>query len=274
MYINCKGKLIDFETPKVMGIVNITPDSFYDGSRNKTVQDALTLAEKMLAEGASFIDVGAYSSRPGATDISVEEEERRLLPVIEALVDKFPEVILSVDTFRSEVAKRAIQAGAAIINDISAGKLDGKMMETVAELQVPYIMMHMHGTPQTMKDLNEYEDLVADVLFYFSERIAVARYHGINDLIIDPGFGFSKNIQQNFELLSKLELFQNLKLPILSGLSRKSLIYKTFQTTPEEALNGTTVLNTVSLLKGANILRVHDVKEAMECVKLTGRLEN
>ena len=274
MYINCKGKLIDFETPKVMGILNITPDSFYDGGRNERIQDALKLAKKMLDEGAAFIDVGAYSSRPGAADISVEEELRRLLPVVEALVDKFPEVILSVDTFRSEVAKNAIEAGAAIINDISAGRLDEKMMATVAELQVPYIMMHMRGTPQTMKDLNEYEDLARDILFYFSERIATARDHGINDLIIDPGFGFSKNIQQNFELLSKLELFQNLELPVLSGISRKSMIYKTFKTTPDEALNGTTVLNTVSLNKGANILRVHDVKEAVECVELIERLKN
>lgn len=274
MYINCKGKFIDFEVPKVMGIVNITPDSFYDGGRNTTIKDALSLTEKMLAEGATFIDVGAYSSRPGASDISVEEELRRLLPVVEALVEEYPEVILSVDTFRSEVAKRAIEAGAAIVNDISAGKLDDKMMATVAELQVPYIMMHMRGTPQTMKDLNEYDDLLEDVLFYFSERIAAARDHGINDLIMDPGFGFSKNIQQNFELLSKFELFKNLELPILSGLSRKSLIYKTFHSSPEEALNGTTVLNTVSILKGANILRVHDVREAVECVKLVERLKN
>ncbi|MFD2518070.1 dihydropteroate synthase [Salinimicrobium flavum] len=274
MYINCKGRLIDLSTPKVMGILNVTPDSFYDGGRRKTKMDFLLHAEKMLKEGATFIDVGAYSSRPGAIDISEEEEIDRILPVVESLVGNFPDILLSVDTFRSIVAKRSIEAGAAMINDISAGNLDKAMMKTVANLQVPYILMHMRGTPQNMKDLNEYDDLVEDVLFYFSEKISEARDHGINDLIVDPGFGFSKNISQNFELLSRLELLQKLNLPVLSALSRKSLIYKTFQTTPDEALNGTTVLNTISLLKGAKILRVHDVKEAVECVKLVGRMEN
>ncbi|MDX1751635.1 MAG: dihydropteroate synthase [Salinimicrobium sediminis] len=274
MYINCKGQLMDFSTPKVMGILNITPDSFYDGGKRNSLQDHLLQAEKMLEEGADIIDVGAYSSRPGAEDIPENEELQRILPVVKALVEKFPKIILSIDTFRSEVARQCVEAGAAIINDISAGILDEKMMETIAQLQVPYIMMHMRGNPQNMKDLNEYEDLVQDLLFYFSERIEKARALGINDLIIDPGFGFSKNIDQNFLLLSKLELFKNLNLPILSALSRKSLIYKTFHTTPEEALNGTTVLNTVSLMKGANILRVHDVKEAVECVKLVERLKN
>lgn len=274
MYINCKGQLIDFSTPKVMGILNITPDSFYDGGKRKTKMEFLLHAEKMLEEGADFIDVGAYSSRPGAVDISEEEELNRILPVVETLVQNFPDIILSADTFRSKVAGKCIEAGAAIINDISAGNLDPHMMKTVGELQVPYIMMHMRGTPQTMKDLNEYDDLAEDVLYYFSEKIAEARDHGINDLIVDPGFGFSKNISQNFELLSQLELLKNLDLPLLSGLSRKSLIYKTFKTTPEEALNGTTVLNTISLMKGANILRVHDVKEAVECVKLTERMKN
>lgn len=274
MYINCKGRLIDLDTPKVMGILNLTPDSFYDGGRNTSSEEYLSKTETMLEEGATFIDVGAYSSRPGAAYISEEEELQRLLPVVEVLVEKFPDILLSIDTFRSEVAKRAVEAGAAIVNDISAGNLDPNMMKTVATLQVPYIMMHMRGTPQTMKDLNEYEDLVQDVLFYFSEKISLARDLGINDLIIDPGFGFSKNIAQNFELLNKLELFQNLKLPLLAGLSRKSLIYKTFNTTPDEALNGTTVLNTVSLMKGASILRVHDVKEAVESVKLLERLKN
>ncbi|MGB7785525.1 MAG: dihydropteroate synthase [Salinimicrobium sp.] len=274
MYINCKGRLIDLDTPKVMGILNITPDSFYDGGRNTSAEEYLARTGAMLEEGATFIDVGAYSSRPGATDISEEEELNRLLPVVEVLVEKFPDIILSIDTFRSEVAKKAVEAGAAVINDISAGNLDPHMMQTVANLQVPYIMMHMRGNPKTMKDLNEYEDLAQDVVYYFSEKISRARELGINDIIVDPGFGFSKNIQQNFELLSKLELFQNLELPLLSGLSRKSLIYKTFNTTPDEALNGTTVLNTVSLMKGANILRVHDVKEAVECVKLLERLKN
>ena len=274
MYINCRGRLIAFDTPKVMGILNLTPDSFYDGGRNTTSGKYLIRTEEMLKEGATFIDVGAYSSRPGAADISEEEEMQRLLPAIELLVKEFPDIILSIDTFRSEVARNAVEAGAAIVNDISAGELDPNMMKTVAELQVPYIMMHMRGNPQTMKDLNKYEDLVQDVLFYFSQKISQARELGINDLIVDPGFGFSKNIAQNFELLNKLELFKNLDLPLLAGLSRKSLIYKTFKITPDEALNGTTVLNTISLMKGANILRVHDVKEAVECVKLTERLKN
>lgn len=274
MYINCKGRLVDFSTPKVMGILNLTPDSFYDGGRHTSSEKYLHQTERMLKEGATFIDVGAYSSRPGAAEIPTKEELKRLLPVVEVLVEEFPEIILSIDTFRSEVAQKAVEAGAAVINDISAGNLDDKMMETVAQLQVPYIMMHMKGDPKTMKDLNQYEDLVQDVLFYFSQKIAQARDLGINDLIIDPGFGFSKNISQNFEMLNKLELFKNMDLPLLSGISRKSLIYKTFNTTPDEALNGTTVLNTVSLMKGADILRVHDVKEAVECVKLLQRLKN
>lgn len=274
MYINCKGRLIDLSVPKIMGILNVTPDSFYDGGRRQHLEQHLEQAKKMIIEGADFIDVGSYSSRPDADNIPQEEELQRILPVIEALVERFPEIILSVDTFRSEVARQCIEAGAAMINDISAGNLDNRMMETVAKLQVPYIMMHMRGNPRTMKDLNNYKDLLRDILFYFSEKIDQARELGINDLIVDPGFGFSKNISQNFELLSHLDLFKVLDLPILSALSRKSLIYKTFNTTPEEALNGTTVLNTVSLLKGANILRVHDVKEAVECVKLLQRLKN
>ena len=273
MYINCKGLLIDLEQPRVMGILNVTPDSFYDGGRNRNAEDYLRHTGEMLEEGADFIDVGAYSSRPGAIDISEEEEINRLIPVIKTLVEEFPDILISVDTFRSKVARAAIEAGAAMINDISGGSLDDRMMSTVAELQVPYILMHMCGTPKTMKDLNQYENLVQDILYYFSQKLSEARAQGINDVIIDPGFGFSKNIEQNFELLSYLDLFKNLELPILSGISRKSLIYKTLGTTPDEALNGTTVLNTVSLLKGANILRVHDVKEAVECVKLTGRLK-
>ena len=272
MYINCNGSLIDFDTPKVMGILNLTPDSFYDGGRNRSEADYLAHAEKMLLEGASFIDVGAYSSRPGAIDISEEEELDRIMPIVRSLVKNFPEVLLSIDTFRSEVARQCVEAGAAIINDISGGNLDRAMLKTVAELQVPYILMHMRGTPKNMKELNSYDDLLQDILFYFSEKIAEARNLGINDLIIDPGFGFSKNIAQNYELMSKLELFKTLGLPLLSGISRKSMIYKTLGITPDEALNGTTVLNTVSLLNGAHILRVHDVKEAMEAIKLTAAL--
>ena len=274
MFINCKGNLIDLSAPKVMGILNITPDSFYGGSRTTTEKEILEKAETMLTEGATFLDLGAYSSRPGADDIPVEEELKRMLPAIELVLKEYPEVILSVDTFRAQVAEKSIQAGAAMINDISAGKLDEKMLPVIAQFQVPYIMMHMKGTPQTMKDLNQYGDLTSEVLFYFSERIEEARKLGINDIIVDPGFGFAKNIQQNYELLDKLDLFKNLDLPVLAGISRKSMIWKKLDISASEALNGTTVLNTTALLKGANILRVHDVKEAMECIKLTSELIN
>ncbi len=274
MFINCKGNLIDLTQPKVMGIINITPDSFYSGSRSTTQKEILSNTEKMLQEGATFLDLGAYSSRPGADDISVDEELDRMMPAIEIILKEFPEAVLSIDTFRAEVAESCIQAGAALVNDISAGKLDQKMLPVIAKYQVPYIMMHMKGTPQSMKDLNQYDDITADVLFYFSERIKAARDLGINDLIVDPGFGFAKNIAQNFELLSKLELFKNLELPILIGVSRKSMIWKSLDISASEALNGTTVLNTAALLKGAGILRVHDVKEAMECIKLTREMIN
>lgn len=274
MFINCKGRLIDVSQPKVMGIINITPDSFYSGSRSKTENEILSSTEKILTEGATFLDLGAYSSRPGASDISVEEELKRMLPAIDFILKEFPEAILSIDTFRSKVAEKSIQNGAAMINDISAGNLDSNMLAIISKYQVPYVMMHMKGSPQTMKDLNQYEDLTADILFYFSERIKAARELGINDIIVDPGFGFAKNIAQNFELLSKLELFRNLELPLLAGVSRKSMIWKTLNTKAENALNGTSVLNTAALLKGANILRVHDIKEAMECIKLTRELIN
>jgi len=270
--INCKGQLLDLTIPKVMGILNVTPDSFYDGGKYKNEADIINQVEKMLSEGATFIDVGAYSSRPNADDISEDEELKRIIPVIDLILKNFPDTLISVDTFRSKIAKQSIEAGAALINDISAGKIDGNMLQTVAELQVPYIMMHMKGTPQTMKQQSNYTNVLKEVLFYFSERIATARQLGIIDLIVDPGFGFSKTIEQNFELLNKLEHFNILDLPIMVGVSRKSMIYKTLQNTPEDALNGTTALNTIALQKGASILRVHDVKEAMECVKLTRQL--
>lgn len=273
MTINCKGQLIDLSLPKIMGILNLTPDSFYEGSRMKDEKSLLEKAEKMLKEGADFIDVGGYSSRPGADPVSTEEEVKRLIPAVELLVKNFPKILISADTFRSEVADKSIQAGAAMINDIAAGNLDEKMMETVARHQVPYIMMHMKGTPDTMRSLNNYEDMLQEILYYFSEKIKLAREFGINDLIIDPGFGFAKNIQQNFELLDKAELFQTLESPILIGISRKSMIYKSLGCTPAEALNGTSVLNTIALQKGANILRVHDIKEAVECVKLVAHLK-
>ncbi len=274
MTINCKGNLIDLSIPRIMGILNITPDSFYSGSRNKVDASLIKKAELMLNEGATFIDLGGYSTRPDATDISLTEELDRVLPAVDLLLKNFPNILISVDTFRSEVAEKSIEMGAAMVNDISAGNLDENMLDVIAKYQVPYIMMHMRGTPQTMKDLNDYDDMLQEILFYFSERIKTARSLGINDIIIDPGFGFSKNIDQNFDLLSKLEVFETLSLPVLAGLSRKSTIYKTLGCEPEDALNGTTVMNTVALLKGASILRVHDVKEAMEAVKLTANLKN
>ncbi|MGV1012709.1 MAG: dihydropteroate synthase [Flavobacterium sp.] len=273
MTINCNGKLIDLSSPKVMGILNVTPNSFFDGGKHANEKAILIQVEKMLSEGATFIDIGGYSSKPSAEFVSEEEELHRLVPVIKDVVKEFPDVIISVDTFRSKVAQEAIENGAAIINDISAGNLDAKMMETVAKLQVPYIMMHMKGTPQTMQSLAQYENIVKEMLFYFSQKIAQARSLGINDLILDPGFGFAKTVEQNFEILSKLELFQMTELPLLVGVSRKSMVYKTLETTAEFALNGTTSLNTISLLKGAKILRVHDVKEAVECVKLHQQLK-
>lgn len=272
--INCKGKLIDLSQPKVMGILNLTPNSFYDGGKYKDEIQVLNQVEKMLDDGATFIDVGAYSSKPNAEFVSEEEELHRLLPIVELLVNKFPEVLLSVDTFRSQVAKKAIENGVAIVNDISAGKLDEKMIETVAKLNVPYIMMHMKGNPKTMQSLTNYEDILKEMIFYFSERIVVARSFGVNDIVIDPGFGFAKTLEHNYEVLQKLELFSMLELPLLVGVSRKSMIYKALENSTEEALNGTTVLNTIALQKGAKILRVHDVKEAMECVKLLSKLNN
>lgn len=266
--MNCKGKLIDLSTPKVMGILNITPDSFYDGGKNNSEQTIIDKVQRMLFDGATFIDIGAYSSKPNAEFVSETEEIQRIVPVIELLVKVFPEILISVDTFRSEVAKASIESGASIVNDIASGNLDAKMMETVAKYNVPYIMMHMKGDPKTMQSLANYEDIIKEMLFYFSEKVNEARSLGINDLIIDPGFGFAKTLEQNFEVMNRLELFQMLDLPLLSGISRKSMIYKTLGTTPQESLNGTTFLNTISLMKGAKILRVHDVKEAVECVKL------
>lgn len=268
MTINCRGNLIDLTIPKVMGILNVTPNSFYDGGKYANDKALLNQAEKMLEEGATFIDIGAYSSKESAEFVSEAEEAERLVPVVQLILQHFPEALISVDTFRANVAKAALEAGACIVNDIAAGGLDKQMMQTVADFQVPYIMMHMKGNPQTMQSLAKYNNITKEVLFYFSEKIAQARSFGINDLIVDPGFGFAKTTEQNFELLANLELFDRLELPILVGVSRKSMIYKTLETTAEFALNGTTVLNTIALQKGSTILRVHDVKEAVECVKL------
>ena len=274
MTINCKGNLIDCNIPKVMGILNVTPNSFFDGGKHSDAEAILFQVEKMLQEGTTFIDVGGYSSKPNAEFVSEQEELNRVLPIVQLILNRFPETLLSIDTFRSSVAKACLENGAAMINDISAGKLDDKMLETIANFQVPYCMMHLRGTPETMQTLTNYDAIVKEMLFYFSERVAVARALGINDLILDPGFGFAKTTEQNFEVLQKLELFQTFELPILVGFSRKSMIYKILNSNASEALNGTTVLNTLALSKGAKILRVHDVKEAVECVKLFEKTSN
>ncbi|MDO6492341.1 MULTISPECIES: dihydropteroate synthase [unclassified Cellulophaga] len=273
MTINCNGNLIDLSTPKVMGILNLTPDSFYDGGSYKDENDIVTKVDKMLADGATFIDVGAYSSRPNATNISVDEEINRIVPVVKLLVKKFPGIILSIDTFRSAVAKACLNDGAALINDISAGALDDKMMSVIAEYKVPYIMMHMRGTPETMQQLTTYTNVTLDIKQYFAKKLAEARALGIIDLVVDPGFGFAKTTEQNFSVLQNLDLFKTMNVPVLAGISRKSMIYKTLDTTANNALNGTTALNTIALTKGANILRVHDVKEAVECITLYTALQ-
>ena len=274
MTINCKGNLIDLSTPKVMGILNITPNSFYDGGKFIEENDILLQVKKMISEGATFIDIGAYSSKPKAEYISEEKELKRIVPVVGLILKHFPKTVISIDTFRSEVARICIENGASIINDISAGSVDKKMMETVAKYNVPYIMMHKRGTPETMQSMAHYDNIVKELLLFFSEKVSAARSLGINDLIIDPGFGFAKTLDQNYELLEKLELFNILELPLLVGVSRKSMIYNKLKCTPEEALNGTTVLNTIALTKGAKILRVHDVKEAVECVTLFNKINN
>jgi dihydropteroate synthase len=272
MIINCKGQLIDLSNPKVMGILNVTPNSFFDGGKYKNEEEIISQVDKMLSEGATFIDIGAYSSKPSAEFVSETEEIERIVPAIEVILKHFPNALLSVDTFRAEVAKASIESGAAIINDIAAGELDANMFDVIAKYNVPYIMMHMRGNPQTMQSLTQYEDIVKEMLFYFSEKVKKARALGINDLILDPGFGFAKTTDQNYEVMQKMELFNLLELPVLAGISRKSMIYKTLDITPQEALNGTTFLNTIALTKGAKILRVHDVKEAVECLTLFDKL--
>ncbi|WP_426327567.1 dihydropteroate synthase [Pedobacter sp. R-06] len=270
--LNIKGKLIDLSRPKVMGILNITPDSFYSNSRTKSIDEALAKATQFLHEGATFIDIGGYSSRPGANDISTSEEVDRLVPVVESLVKAFPEAVISIDTFRAKVAEETISAGAHIINDIAAGDMDEQMFETVAKLQVPYMMMHMKGTPQNMQQNPVYGNVLLEVIDYLAKKVAALKALHVHDVIIDPGFGFGKTIEHNYELLKQLEAFKIFKLPILVGFSRKGMIYKTLGTSAAEALNGTSVLNTIALQKGAGILRVHDVKEAVECVRLVGML--
>lgn len=271
--INAKGRIIDLSEPKVMGILNITPDSFFGESRTKSIYEALSRAEKFLKEGATFIDIGGYSSRPGAADVSIEEELYRTVPVVEAISTMLPEAVISIDTFRAKVAEETIYAGAHIVNDISAGDLDEGMFEMVATLKVPYLMMHMQGTPQTMHQNPHYENVTLEVVDYLAKKVAQLRALKIHDVIIDPGFGFGKTLDHNYQLLREMEAFKIFKLPLLVGFSRKGMIHKALGTTAADALNGTTVLNTIALQKGAKILRVHDVKEAVECVKLVKRLQ-
>ncbi|HWD90515.1 MAG TPA: dihydropteroate synthase [Mucilaginibacter sp.] len=266
--INAGGKLIDLSVPKVMGIINITPDSFYSGSRKPGVEEALAQAEQMLSEGADFLDLGAYSSRPGAGNISLQEEKDRLLPVVEAIAEKFREAIISIDTFRAEVAEAAVKSGAHIINDISGGQLDENMFAIVAKLKVPYILMHMKGTPQNMNQMAKYDDIFTEVLDYFAQKNHQLKHLGVHDVIIDPGFGFAKMSEHSYALMNRLQEFDMLELPVVVGVSRKRMIYKLLGGTAEDALNGTTALNAIALTKGANILRVHDVKEAVETIKI------
>jgi len=272
--LNCKGTLIDLSIPKVMGIINITPDSFYDGGKTTHLDQILKQAETMLEEGATFLDIGGYSSRPGAEEVSETEELKRVLPAIAGILNQFPEALISIDTFRSKVVKEAIELGATLVNDISGGGLDAEMFSEVGKLKVPYILMHMRGTPQTMNGLTNYDNITKTVIKYFSEKLALARAAGMNDIIVDPGFGFAKTKEQSFELLSNLELLEQLDVPYLVGVSRKSMIYKTLETTSEKALNGTTTLHAVALLKGASMLRVHDVAEAVESIKLLEKLKS
>lgn len=268
--LNCKGRLLVVDKPLVMGIINATPDSFYEGSRQQTVDAILQQAEKMIQDGADILDIGGQSTRPGSTIVGAEEELKRVISAIEAIHQHFPETFISVDTYFSLVAREAVNAGASIINDISAGGMDANMSATVAALRVPYVLMHMQGTPQTMQQSPQYENVTREVLDFFITKNDELKKAGINDVIIDPGFGFGKTIAHNFELLRNLAVFKMIDHPLLLGISRKSTIYKTLDVKPTEALNGTTVLNTIGLMNGASILRVHDVKEAKETIKLIG----
>jgi len=273
-FINVRGNLIDLSVPKVMGIINVTPDSFFSGSRVVLEEEIIKTAARMIEEGADIIDIGGYSSRPGAAEITQEEERTRVITALKAISREFPEAVISIDTFRSGIAAEAVlEYGAGMINDISGGEADAKMFHVVSKLQVPYIMMHMQGVPGTMQDNPVYDDVVADILRWFGERIVTLQSMGVNDIILDPGFGFGKTAAHNFELLRNLSDFSITGLPVLVGVSRKSMIWKTLGITPDEALNGTTVLNTAALLNGADILRVHDVKDAVQAVKLTEKLK-
>ncbi|WP_432711877.1 dihydropteroate synthase [Pedobacter sp.] len=271
--LNLEGQLLDLSTPSVMGIVNITPDSFFSASCTANIEQALLKTESLLQEGARFIDIGGYSSRPGAQEVSQAEEIDRVVPVIEAISKTFSQAVISIDTFRASVAKSSIAAGAHIVNDISGGELDDEMFATVASLNVPYILMHMKGTPQTMQQQSQYENVTLEVVDYLEKKIARLRQLGVKDIILDPGFGFAKNQAHNFKLLQELEDLHIFGLPLLVGVSRKGMVHKTLGITPDQALNGTTVLNTIALLKGAKILRVHDVREAKECITLIHQMQ-
>lgn len=266
--LNCKGRLLVIDEPIIMGILNTTPDSFYSGSRVSEVQDIVSRAERMINEGAMILDIGGQSTRPGSEDVGAEEEMKRVLPAIEAIAKNFPEVYISIDTYHSAVASEAVAAGASIVNDVSGGSLDAAMIPTVGRLGVPYVCMHIKGNPGNMQELAQYDNLAREVLDYFIAKLDECRNAGINDLVIDPGFGFAKTIAHNFSLLKQMEVLKMLERPVLAGLSRKSTVYKTLGLGPEDALNGTTVLNTIALLNGADILRVHDVREAREAIRL------
>lgn len=271
--INCNGLLMDFNTPKIMGILNITPDSFYDGGKNSSINNALNLVGKMLEEGADFIDIGAISSRPGASNVSLKEERDRIIPVLKEIINSFPKAIISIDTFRSNIAEECINIGASIINDISGGDADKNMFDVIARLNCPYILMHMRGNSTNMQTKTDYNNVTIDVIKELSVKIHDLKNKNICDIIIDPGFGFSKTLEQNYQLLNELDIFKDLiDLPLLVGVSRKSMIWKLLESKPEKALNGTSALNMIALQKGAKILRVHDVKEAKELIKLHNAL--
>ena len=274
LFINVNGQLMDLSKPQVMGILNVTPDSFYAGCRTKTEQEIIHRLHQMIDEGASIIDIGAYSSRPGANDVSMKEEMTRLRMGLKLIREHYPDAIVSVDTFRADVAKMCVEEyGVAIINDISAGNMDAKMFTTIAQLGVPYIIMHMKGTPQDMQTHPQYDNLLKEIFYFLSEKVQKLRDLGVKDIILDPGFGFGKTLEQNYQLMNHLEEFALFELPLLVGISRKSMIYKLLGGEPEEALNGTSILNTIALQKGAHILRVHDVKAAVEAVKITTKMK-
>ena len=274
--LNIRGKLLFLDTPVVMGILNVTPDSFFVNSRQQDEDAVAKRIEAIISEGGAFVDVGGYSSRPDAAEVTIEEEWRRIEPVLKMLRDDYPGIPASIDTFRADIARRAVEEyGVSMINDISGGTIDEKMFETVAKLNVPYVLMHMRGTPQTMQQYTDYGDVVGDVMMYFAEKVQSLRLLGVNDIIIDPGFGFSKTLEQNYELMRYLNEFSiMLECPLMVGISRKKMIYNLLDSTAEDALNGTTVLNTFALLNGVDILRVHDVEAAVETVKIVCKLKN